>query len=106
MYNQDPTRWCSANFESLNISVDILNRAALILLAMAKLEENRFRFRRFTDRLLHLCMSRVLDKQVLQTLAAVVFELDKGLVPPTAPQASPRQLSVYQQPLAKEQTKA
>ena len=56
-------------------SVNMLRRAADILLCLAKVRENRRLFVPFTDRLLALSTSQMMDTSVLGILSAVMFEL-------------------------------
>ncbi|RUS85992.1 hypothetical protein EGW08_006262 [Elysia chlorotica] len=63
-----------ANPELMGTSLDMLRRAAAILLCMARVPDNRKMFLPQQSRLLNLVMSHILDQSVANTLAEVLFE--------------------------------
>ncbi|XP_046370941.2 trithorax group protein osa-like isoform X3 [Haliotis rufescens] len=62
------------NPEVMGTSLDMLRRAATILLSLARIEENRKLFVHHQSRLLALVMSQILDQSVAQILSDVLFE--------------------------------
>ncbi|XP_067675307.1 trithorax group protein osa-like isoform X7 [Haliotis asinina] len=62
------------NPEVMGTSLDMLRRAATILLCLARIEENRKLFVHHQSRLLALVMSQILDQSVAQILSDVLFE--------------------------------
>ena len=63
-----------ANPEAMGTSLDMLRRAASILLCMSRVPDNRKMFLPQQSRLLNLVMSHILDQSVSNTLAEVLFE--------------------------------
>ncbi|GFO01671.1 AT-rich interactive domain-containing protein 1b [Plakobranchus ocellatus] len=63
-----------ANPEAMGTSLDMLRRAASILLCMSRVPDNRKMFLPQQSRLLNLVMSQILDQSVSNTLAEVLFE--------------------------------
>ncbi|KAK6169602.1 hypothetical protein SNE40_020618 [Patella caerulea] len=62
------------NPESMGTSLDMLRRAATILVQLARVEENRTLFVHQQSRLLALVMSQILDQTVAKILSDVLFE--------------------------------
>ncbi|CAG5136662.1 unnamed protein product, partial [Candidula unifasciata] len=63
-----------SNPEIMGTSLDMLRRAATILLHMARVPDNRKMFIHQQSRLLNLVMSHTLDQSVSNTLSEVLFE--------------------------------
>ena len=63
-----------SNPEIMGTSLDMLRRAASILLHMARVPDNRKMFVSQQSRLLNLVMSQILDQTVSNTLSEVLFE--------------------------------
>uniref|UniRef100_A0A0B7BIY1 SWI/SNF-like complex subunit BAF250 C-terminal domain-containing protein n=1 Tax=Arion vulgaris TaxID=1028688 RepID=A0A0B7BIY1_9EUPU len=72
--NQQGLDVLQSNPEVMGTSLDMLRRAASILLHMARVPDNRKMFMRQQSRLLNLVMSQILDQSVSNTLSEVLFE--------------------------------
>lgn len=66
------------NPEVMGTSLDMLQRAAVILLQLAKVPQNSLLFSRYQDRLLTLVVSQVLDQSVASILADVLFHCSQS----------------------------
>ncbi|XP_062619647.1 trithorax group protein osa-like isoform X2 [Saccostrea cucullata] len=69
------------NPEIMGTSLDMLRRAANILLHLASIPENRPLFTQHQQRLLSLVMSQILDQFVAQILSDVLFQCFQGELP-------------------------
>ncbi|CAL1540995.1 unnamed protein product [Lymnaea stagnalis] len=72
--NQQGLEVLQSNPEVMGTSLDMLRRAASILLHMARVPDNRKMFVQQQNRLLNLVMSQILDQSVSNTLSEVLFE--------------------------------
>ncbi|XP_059171425.1 trithorax group protein osa-like isoform X4 [Physella acuta] len=72
--NQQGLEVLQSNPEVMGTSLDMLRRAASILLHMARVPDNRKMFVQQQSRLLNLVMSQILDQSVSNTLSEVLFE--------------------------------
>ena len=72
--NQQGLEVLQSNPEIMGTSLDMLRRAASILLHMARVPDNRKLFIAQQPRLLNLVMSQILDQTVSNTLSEVLFE--------------------------------
>lgn len=72
--NQQGLEVLQSNPEIMGTSLDMLRRAATILLHMARVPDNRKMFLHQQSRLLNLVMSQILDQSVSSTLSEVLFE--------------------------------
>lgn len=72
--NQQGLEVLQSNPEIMGTSLDMLRRAATILLHMAHVPDNRKMFMRQQSRLLNLVMSQILDQSVSNILSEVLFE--------------------------------
>ena len=74
------------NPEMMGTSLDMLRRAATILLNIAMVPENRLLFLHHQERLLSLVMSQILDQQVAQIIADILYQC--SLADPSLPKPS------------------
>uniref|UniRef100_A0A2C9JCC7 ARID domain-containing protein n=3 Tax=Biomphalaria glabrata TaxID=6526 RepID=A0A2C9JCC7_BIOGL len=72
--NQQGLEVLQSNPEVMGTSLDMLRRAASILLHMARVPDNRKMFVQQQSRLLNLVMSQILDQSVSNTLSEVLYE--------------------------------
>lgn len=72
--NQQGIEVLQVNPEVMGTSLDMLRRAASILLHMARVPDNHKMFVQQQNRLLNLVMSQILDQSVSNTLSEVLFE--------------------------------
>ncbi|CAG5128002.1 unnamed protein product [Candidula unifasciata] len=72
--NQQGIEVLQVNPEVMGTSLDMLRRAASILLHMARVPDNHKLFVQQQNRLLNLVMSQILDQTVSNTLSEVLFE--------------------------------
>ena len=65
------------NPEMMGTSVDMLRRAASILLSLAEVPDNQSLFNKYQQRLLHLVVSQILDQKVSAILSDVLYECSR-----------------------------
>ena len=65
------------NPEMMGTSIDMLRRAASILLALAEVPDNQPLFNKYQQRLLHLVVSQILDQKVAAILSDVLYECSR-----------------------------
>ena len=66
------------NPEMMGTSVDMLRRAASILLFLAEVPDNQPLFNKYQQRLLHLVVSQILDQKVAAILTDVLFACSRN----------------------------